>query len=413
MSDHATSSFFFSALYDGDGVRVRKTDLRAGVNTVNDFSYGPSGLLWSSNPTTIYTPGFGHRSNGVNTFYHHDWIGSTRYTSDISGNTFPSALRFDAYGNRSATGGTTYHPTDEQFAGVWGYQTEWASSTDPGLGLDYLSERYYDPVVGRFISPDPIGFGGGLNLYGYCGNNPVGLVDPLGLLSWSDVGAFAYKYRQPIGWVAGGITFVGTGGNLLAAATVAGLTTGGIAYLGNGQDLGYAAADGCLSFVVVGEGIPALQVATGVAALKISEFKGWVAARSGGTVAGNLPAVGCKGGSAGSPSFQGLVGRDFEDALQEHYGGHGSFRSWSGGQIVEFDGRTSPTDWYEAKSGGYWNQILGNPKRMSKFYTQIGEQQKTAALNDVNFKVYSNSPIPDAIKAWLTKRGVPFTELLH
>jgi hypothetical protein len=86
---------------------------------VHDYSYGPVGLLHESNPNTVYTPGFGHRSNGINTFYHHDWIGSMRWTSDITGNTFPQALRFDAFGNRSATGDpTNYHPTDLQFAGA-------------------------------------------------------------------------------------------------------------------------------------------------------------------------------------------------------------------------------------------------------------------------------------------------------
>jgi hypothetical protein len=35
--------------------------------------------------------------------------------------------------------------------------------------------------VGRFLTPDPIGFAGGFNLYAYCGNNPVGAVDPSGL----------------------------------------------------------------------------------------------------------------------------------------------------------------------------------------------------------------------------------------
>jgi RHS repeat-associated protein len=139
-------------------------------------------LLQEDNPTTVYTPGFGHRSNGVNKFYHVDWIGSTRYTSDLTGNGFPAALRYDAYGQRSATGGPDpYHSTDLQYAGAFGYQTEWSGgAADPGLGLQYLEQRYYDPAVGRFISPDPIGLEGGLNLYGYVGNDPVMYTDPTG-----------------------------------------------------------------------------------------------------------------------------------------------------------------------------------------------------------------------------------------
>jgi uncharacterized protein RhaS with RHS repeats len=47
--------------------------------------------------------------------------------------------------------------------------------------MSMLGARYYDPVVGRFVSPDPISFAGGLNLYAYCGGDPVNAVDPSGL----------------------------------------------------------------------------------------------------------------------------------------------------------------------------------------------------------------------------------------
>ncbi|MBI5206022.1 MAG: RHS repeat-associated core domain-containing protein [Nitrospirae bacterium] len=53
--------------------------------------------------------------------------------------------------------------------------------TEPN-GFYYMKARYYDPKVGRFISEDPIGFeGGDVNLMAYVGNNPLLLIDPLGL----------------------------------------------------------------------------------------------------------------------------------------------------------------------------------------------------------------------------------------
>ncbi|MFY1667621.1 RHS repeat-associated core domain-containing protein [Pseudomonas sp. Pseu.R1] len=51
---------------------------------------------------------------------------------------------------------------------------------DRETGLHYNTFRFYDPDVGRFTTPDPIGLAGGLNLYAYA-PNPVGWVDPWGL----------------------------------------------------------------------------------------------------------------------------------------------------------------------------------------------------------------------------------------
>src|SRR5690606_7693453 len=51
---------------------------------------------------------------------------------------------------------------------------------DSETGLHYNRYRYYDPDIGRFISQDPIGLLGGINLYQYA-PNPVGWVDPFGL----------------------------------------------------------------------------------------------------------------------------------------------------------------------------------------------------------------------------------------
>ena len=56
---------------------------------------------------------------------------------------------------------------------------------DAETGLYYLKARYYDPETGRFISPDDISYLdpetiGGLNLYAYCGNDPVNRYDPTG-----------------------------------------------------------------------------------------------------------------------------------------------------------------------------------------------------------------------------------------
>jgi RHS repeat-associated protein len=45
----------------------------------------------------------------------------------------------------------------------------------------YYGYRYYNPVTGRWLSRDPIGERGGINLYGFVGNDPVGRIDKYGL----------------------------------------------------------------------------------------------------------------------------------------------------------------------------------------------------------------------------------------
>ena len=60
------------------------------------------------------------------------------------------------------------------FGGQWGYERNWT-------GLYLLGHRYYDAQAGRFVNRDPVGYKGGINLYGFCGNNPVNDQDPLGL----------------------------------------------------------------------------------------------------------------------------------------------------------------------------------------------------------------------------------------
>ena len=53
---------------------------------------------------------------------------------------------------------------------------------DVETGNYYYRARYYEPNIGRFLQPDPIGYAGGLNLYTYCGNNPLNWVDPWGFM---------------------------------------------------------------------------------------------------------------------------------------------------------------------------------------------------------------------------------------
>jgi RHS repeat-associated protein len=62
----------------------------------------------------------------------------------------------------------------------------------------YNHNRFYNPVLGRYVEPDPIGLEGGLNPYIYAGANPINGVDPTGLdpdyLAMTDPAAY-YELR--------------------------------------------------------------------------------------------------------------------------------------------------------------------------------------------------------------------------
>jgi RHS repeat-associated protein len=60
-------------------------------------------------------------------------------------------------------------------AGMW-----W----DPHLGIYHVRHRAYDPRLGRFLQPDPIGVAGGWNVFEYVGGDPANRIDPTGLWWW-------------------------------------------------------------------------------------------------------------------------------------------------------------------------------------------------------------------------------------
>jgi RHS repeat-associated protein len=95
----------------------------------------------------------------------------------------PTVMVYERY-SYDAFGNTTIRDTQGNLRTTSAYGNRFmftGREYDSETGNYYYRARYCKPSIGRFLQPDPIGYAGGLNLYTYCGNNPINYTDPLGL----------------------------------------------------------------------------------------------------------------------------------------------------------------------------------------------------------------------------------------
>jgi RHS repeat-associated protein len=103
-------------------------------------------------------------------YFHNDHLGTPQVLTDSNGNIAWRAT-YDPFGEATITVQAVENPF--RFPGqYYGQET----------GLHYNYFRYYDPTTGRYVTPDPIGLAGGINLWPYAAGNPVRFADPKGLL---------------------------------------------------------------------------------------------------------------------------------------------------------------------------------------------------------------------------------------
>lgn len=181
--------------YDYMGRRVKKESTTGGVTATTKFLYNGMELLAELNASGNVTKSFhwgpdmsgaqGGAGGAEGLVYQHDWTTGKGYypAYDLSGNlvglldtvgAWKAWYAYDAFGNLHANSGGDYE-TENPIR----YSTQY---TDKESGLVYYGFRFYDPSKGRFLTRDPIGEAGGLNLYRFVGNNPVNAVDRLGLM---------------------------------------------------------------------------------------------------------------------------------------------------------------------------------------------------------------------------------------
>jgi len=221
--------------YNDQGIRTKKTVATCSGTTLTNYILDGDKVLvetWGSN-TIYYTYDvdgtlLSMNYNGNEYFYITNMQGDIIELVDISGNTVVE-YKYDAWGN------IVYQTPNQSLGDINPYRYR-GYRFDEETGFYYLNSRYYNPVIGRFISSDGLlgkqGDTIGHNMYAYCANNPV---------MYSDITGYAPEWLK---WTIGGIVIAGclaavilSGGSAIAFGAFAGSMVGGITGLVNGISL--------------------------------------------------------------------------------------------------------------------------------------------------------------------------------
>jgi RHS repeat-associated protein len=185
---------FTAAAADTDGT-VTKVEFFNGSALIGAATAAPFSVVWNSVPNGSYvisakatdnrdtsttTPGMLIKVGNaeVITYLHNDFAGSPIAATNSQGNIVWKE-NYGPYGER-LVGQTAAADNRQWFHG---------KAADADTGLQYFGARYYDPVLGRFMGVDPVGFQEdnihSFNKYAYGNNNPYRFIDPDGRQSMS------------------------------------------------------------------------------------------------------------------------------------------------------------------------------------------------------------------------------------
>ena len=165
----------------------------------------------------ISLPALAQPAGATVTYFHNDISGSPMVATDAAGNVVWKE-GYKPYGEKTRNEVPSRNGTNKiGYAG---------SPFDASTGLSYMGARYYDPVIGRFMGIDPVGFQEAnihsFNRYAYANNNPYKFVDPDGRIP---VPVIVYAAVRASMWVAqrqAGLAAAATVGAEIATGTAGG-----------------------------------------------------------------------------------------------------------------------------------------------------------------------------------------------
>ncbi len=162
-------------IYDGNVVIEERNSNNVPLVTYtrgNDLSGtlqgagGIGGLLARSDHSQPPSPYY-----SVHSYYHADGNGNVTMLINAS-QIMVAKYLYDPYGNTLSMSGPLAAQNNNRFS---------SKEYNNNAGYYYYTYRYYDPNLQRWLNRDPIQEQGGMNFYGYVGNNPQGKIDSLGL----------------------------------------------------------------------------------------------------------------------------------------------------------------------------------------------------------------------------------------
>jgi len=180
--------------YDPFGRRIQV--VYPGISTTSIYAYDGDNLIEEVNATGAVVARYAQGLNidellamlrsGATSYYHAGGLGSITSLTNTAGAVAATQV-YDSFGNTTSSTGTLTNP--------FRYTAREADE----IHAYFYRARYYDPINGRFLSEDPIGFGGGVNFYNYALGDPTTFSDPTGLLSLCTRPVRYFKWLGDVG----------------------------------------------------------------------------------------------------------------------------------------------------------------------------------------------------------------------
>ncbi len=261
---------------------------------------------------------------------------------------------------------------------------------DVESSLYYLNTRYYDPIIGRFINADEITILDetqsdihGLNLYMYCGNNPVGMIDPSGRLpEW-------------LKWLSVGLAVIGA---VLVVGAITVLTAG----VGTATLMGSIAV-GASYGILIGAGVGVTSGAI-IGGVTTGTWEGVLVGAGIGLGAGAIIG-GIIGGASGASSWYSARALEFT-----HVGTSNKVGLGSRGQYVEKASQNKAT--YFNTSDARWSQVQDMTGVGRKGMTKINRKFLKQQIRQGKTFHFSNMPTGDGYLAkelaYLIAKKIPW-----